>query len=80
MAHHWLNKVESGSEQRGEGRPDWAHRLASGQDSFWAGAQAIAPYAAMLTVKRQWSFGTGHEPSTASGPTSGERSIPGTMQ
>ncbi len=47
MAHHWLNKVESGvsTAARAVAIGKGAYQVGKG---LWAAGQAIAPYAAMF--------------------------------
>jgi hypothetical protein len=47
MAFRWLNKAESGVKRAGQAL-GVAHGAYQVGRQLWAGAQAIAPYAAML--------------------------------
>jgi len=47
MAYHWLDRVESGVK-RGVQAATIAHGAYQIGKGLWAGAQAIAPYAALL--------------------------------
>jgi hypothetical protein len=58
MAHHWLDRVETGVKRANQaiGVAKGAYHVGK---TLWAGAQAIAPYAALLLVEESMLFRPG---------------------